>query len=108
MFMPLLIGMVLILISVWIAIHLGLKPLNTLGDELDKRDLKSLKPLDETYVLDELRPVISSLNRLFRRMSVMIENEKQFSAAVSHVRIPAKVISHSGVKWSPDSPNAPS
>jgi two-component system sensor histidine kinase QseC len=84
MFMPLLIGMVLILISVWIAIHLGLKPLNTLGDELDKRDLKSLKPLDETYVLDELRPVISSLNRLFRRMSVMIENEKQFSAAVSH------------------------
>jgi len=84
MFEPLVVGTILIVFAIWAAITIGLRPLRSLGDELDSRDLRSVKPIQQSHTMNELKPVVNSLNRLFRRMSAMLVNEQRFSADVSH------------------------
>jgi len=85
MLLPFVIGTLLILVAVWYAIHLGLKPLHLLGAELDARDVSSLKPIQQSsHTLIELQSAVNALNRLFERMKSMLDNEQRFSADVSH------------------------
>ncbi|WP_434354244.1 ATP-binding protein [Psychrobacter sp. HD31] len=75
--LPILIAMV-----IW-AVHKGLRPLNTLTNEIQTRHTNDLAPVSE-YVPSELQPLTKALNQLFIKVADGIDKQKRFTAEASH------------------------
>lgn len=82
--LPLLIALPALGLLVWLSVARGLRPLGALGREVGERDPGNLVTLDAVGIPAEVVPLVTSLNRLFKRVAVLIEAERRFTADASH------------------------
>lgn len=75
------------------AVGRGLRPLERVRVDLERRDGQDLTPLDESAVPSETRAFVSALNRYVTRLSKMVELRKSFIANAAHqLRTPIAVL----------------
>lgn len=83
-FLHMAVQMILIAIIVWFAVGKGLRPLKSVANAVGQRGFHDLSPIDERAVPEELKLVVSSVNRLFDRLKESFESEKQFTNHAAH------------------------
>jgi two-component system sensor histidine kinase QseC len=81
---PLLFSLPLLALLLWVAVARGLRPLDKLAAELERRDPETLTPLDAGAAPREVLPLIERLNRLFARIDSTIQRERRFTADAAH------------------------
>jgi len=81
---PLLFSLPLLALLLWVAVARGLRPLDKLAAELERRDPETLTPLDAEAVPREVLPLIERLNRLFTRIDSTFQRERRFTADAAH------------------------
>ncbi|MBL0729425.1 sensor histidine kinase [Piscinibacter sp. HJYY11] len=75
------------------AVGRGLRPLERVRVDLERRDVQDLTPLDEAAVPSETRAFVAALNRYVVRLSKMVELRKSFIANAAHqLRTPIAVL----------------
>jgi two-component system OmpR family sensor kinase/two-component system sensor histidine kinase QseC len=74
---------VLFVAIVWI-VGGSLRPLQRAAAEVQQRDQHSLKPLTDSALPDEIRPLISELNRLLSRLDAAFAAQRAFVADAAH------------------------
>ncbi len=72
------------LLLVWIGVHLGLKPLLSLRQEIEARSARELRPLELAPVPAEVRPLVDGLNQLFVMLGEAARGQRQFVADTAH------------------------
>lgn len=81
---PIVLGMPVFILLLWLSVRSGLVPLTKLGREIAMRQPSSLALLDESSTQRELRPIVSALNDLLRRIEHALENQRRFNANAAH------------------------
>jgi two-component system sensor histidine kinase QseC len=81
---PILLGMPLFILLIWLSVRSGLGPLTDLGRAIALRDVNSLEPFEESQSPPELRPIVLSLNNLMERMQQSLDAERRFNANTAH------------------------
>ncbi len=81
---PILLGMPLFILLIWLSVRRGLGPLTDLDQAIARRDANSLTPIDESKSPRELQPIVKELNKLIGRMKQSLENERRFNANAAH------------------------
>ena len=79
-----LIELVAILALVWLGVSVALRPLHALRDQIAKRSARELDPLSARAVPAEVRTLVDSLNRLFRRIGDSSRAQQQFLESATH------------------------
>ncbi len=74
----------LAVLLVWLALVRGIKPLQQLEERIRARKPDDLSPLDESGVLLEVAPLVSSVNDLLNRLKDSIATQKRFLADAAH------------------------
>lgn len=69
---------------VWYGLGRGLAPLHRLSHTIEKRAADSLSPVPAEQVPKEVVPLVSSINRLFARLSEAFERERRFTGDAAH------------------------
>jgi len=72
------------LLLVWVAVHLGLKPLLAVRRQIEARSARELRPLEVAAVPAEVRPLVDALNLLFEMLSEASRSQRQFVADTAH------------------------
>ena len=91
--LPDLVGLPLLALLVWLAIGLGLRPLEQVVRLIKTRDAENLSPLLLAPLPHELEPVVAALNRLLQQVTSVLEREKRFLADAAHeLRTPLTVL----------------
>jgi len=76
-----------------VAVGRGLRPLDRIGAELERRAVHELTPLDERSAPAETRSFVAALNRYIARLAELIELRKRFIANAAHqLRTPIAVL----------------
>jgi len=81
---PLLLGIPLVGLLIWVIVSHGLKPLQQLSTELKNKRANDLSPIHHTDSRVELDQVIESTNGFIQRLGRVMEREKRFSADAAH------------------------
>jgi signal transduction histidine kinase len=81
---PILLGMPLFVLLLWLSVRGGLGPLTDLSRAIAHRDANSLVPIEASESPPELQPIVLSLNNLMGRMQVSLESERRFNANAAH------------------------
>lgn len=81
---PIVLGMPVFILLVWLSIRNGLWPLTHLSREIATREPRSLALIDERDLPRELRPMVSALNDLLRRVRQTLDNERRFNDNAAH------------------------
>jgi two-component system OmpR family sensor kinase len=81
---PLLLLVPLMLLVTAILVRQSLRPMTSIAETLDARRADDLEELALDDVPQELRPFIASINRLLRRIHVMVERQRRFMADAAH------------------------
>ena len=81
---PILLGIPVVGVLVWIIISFGLKPLSQLSLQLQQKKVGDLSPIKLDSTPRELGPVLQSVNGFIKRLSVALDREKRFSADAAH------------------------
>lgn len=93
MLWPLIIALPVLALAVWWAVRLGLTPLHQLGNLLSHRHPEALEPLSVKGMPKDILPMVASLNGLFGRIALLIENERRFTSDAAHeLRTPIAAI----------------
>lgn len=66
------------------AVERALKPLLALREAVERRSPQDLSAIDETSTPEEVRPLVDSLNRLFRLVNAQAESQRRFVADAAH------------------------
>jgi two-component system, OmpR family, sensor histidine kinase TctE len=74
----------LAVLLVWLALVRGIKPLRQLEERIRARKPDDLSPLEESAVLLEVAPLVSSVNDLLTRLKESIATQKRFLADAAH------------------------
>ena len=82
--LPMIVGLPVLGLLIWLALRSGLKPLVALGRDVAVRDPDNLQPLDAADVPREVGPLVASLNGLFGRLRQSIDHERRFNADAAH------------------------
>ena len=82
--LPLLFALPLLALFVWLSIGRAVKPLNRLGQDVERRKADDLRPFSPGRAPKEVIPLVRSLNALFDRVGRLIENERRFTADAAH------------------------
>ena len=82
--LPLLFIVPVLILLIYLSIRSGLRPLDRLASEVAARTPENLAPVSADDVPTEARPLVSSINRLFRRVQQALENERRFTADAAH------------------------
>src|SRR5580765_5609669 len=82
--LPLLFALPILAIFVWLSIGRAVKPLDRLGQEVERRKADDLRPFAPEDAPREVGPLVRSLNALFARVGRLIENERRFTADAAH------------------------
>lgn len=81
---PMLLGLPAAGLAIWFVIGYGLKPLDTLSEQLYSRQENNLEPIDLGNQPSELLSVSESVNQLLNRLQVAFQREKAFVADAAH------------------------
>lgn len=81
---PLLFGLPVLAVLIWLAVRRGLKPLATLAAQVAARAPGNLAPLEIGGSPAETRPLIERLNVLLNRVGRSLEQERRFTADAAH------------------------
>jgi len=82
--LPLLFALPALGLLVWFNVARGLKPLASLGRQVAQREPRNLAALETGEAPVEVMPLVESLNRLFGRVTELMENERRFTADAAH------------------------
>lgn len=78
---------------IWLSVRWGLAPLQSLADDVRRREPDNLVPLDEAHAPTEARPLVVALDALFARVAASIESGRRFTADAAHeLRTPLAAI----------------
>ena len=69
---------------VWHGVARGLSPLDTLRRELKARSHLDLRPLDESLVVEEVKPLVGEVNELLVRLDKAGRCQREFIANAAH------------------------
>ena len=81
---PLILALPLLLLTIYYAIQISLKPVRQLAREIGQRRGSDSEPINTHGVIKELLPVIASFNQLLGRVKQSSENERRFTADAAH------------------------
>jgi two-component system, OmpR family, sensor histidine kinase TctE len=70
--------------AVLLAVRRGLRPLDRVRDEMQERSHVDLRPFDDQHVVEELRPLVRELNRMFGRLQEAQATQARFIANAAH------------------------
>jgi len=89
---PLLYGLPLLVLPVWLLFRLGFAPLQRIGQQISQRSAKDLSPLpDSPYV--ELAPLVNAVNSLMARLQLRLDREREFLLDAAHeLKTPLAVV----------------
>lgn len=91
--MPILLGLPIAGLLIWLVIGRGLTSLRQLADELRRKRAEDLTPLALTAAPEELLPLVRSTNALLKRLQASFDRERRFSADAAHeLRTPISAI----------------
>lgn len=83
-----------LMLLVGVVISYSLRPVSQLADKLDASDHDHLAVLPLEGMPKELRPFVESINRLLRRIAVMLDQQRRFVADAAHeLRSPITALS---------------
>lgn len=82
--LPLLVGLPLLGVLIWVSVKRGLQPLHAISEQVQQRAAQNLAPIDYAQIPDEVRPLAGSLNDLLRRLQDAFEIERRFTADAAH------------------------
>jgi two-component system sensor histidine kinase QseC len=82
--LPMLAGLPLLAIAIWMAVHQGLVPVVRLGSQVSARKPDALDPIAVDESPRELAPLITALNQLFVRMESSLKAERRFTSDAAH------------------------
>ena len=71
-------------IVIWVIIGRGLRPLTQGADAVGERSASALQPLQEAGLPSEVRPLVTALNDLLRRMDDAFDMRRTFIADAAH------------------------
>jgi two-component system sensor histidine kinase TctE len=74
----------LAVLLVWLALVRGIRPLNELEQRIRARKPDDLSPLDESFVPEEVAPLVSSINDLLNRLKASLTTQRRFLADAAH------------------------
>lgn len=90
---PLLIGLPIVGLLLWLTVGWGLYPLKRMADAIRGRAPDNLAPLVFPPLPNELEPMAAALNRLLMQVNQLLEHEKRFIADAAHeLRTPLAVL----------------
>lgn len=91
---PILVSIPVAGVLIWLIIGVGLRPLKTLSQQLQKKQPSDLSPLQpDSQVPAELAPVIQAVDELLTRLRQAFEREKHFAADAAHeLRTPVSIL----------------
>ena len=81
---PLLLGLPVLALLVWLAIGQSLAPLRTLSDTIRARDARTFEPIDMERVPPEVRPLVDAIDQLLARLKQSIARERAFTSDAAH------------------------
>ena len=91
--LPVLLGLPLVGLLIWLIIGQGLKPLRKLADELGNKQPEDLSPLAYDSSSQELQRIVLSSNQLLARLERSLLRERQFASDAAHeLRTPISVL----------------
>ena len=83
------------------AVRRGLSPLRNLIRAVQRRSPRDLSNIDERDTPEEIRPLITALNRLFSRVTAQTETQRRFIADAAHqLRTPLASLQAQIEAWS--------
>jgi two-component system sensor histidine kinase QseC len=93
MLWPMAVALPLLALAVAWAVHHGVAPLRSLDASLAQRGPQDLQPVTIADAPVEMLPMLDALNRLFGRITTLMESERRFTADAAHeLRTPIAVI----------------
>ena len=91
--LPIILGLPLEGLLIWIIVGRGLRPLRDLAREMGEKRSDDLSPVSDYEPPKELAVLIESINALLRRLSASFERERSFAADAAHeLRTPISVL----------------
>ncbi len=89
---PLLYGLPLIALPLWLLFRLGFAPLRRIGAQISARSAQDLTPLPPNRYV-ELAPLVNAVNSLMARLQQRLDREHEFLADAAHeLKTPLAVI----------------
>lgn len=82
--MPILIGLPIVGLLIWLIVSHGLKPLRRLAHEMANKQPNDLSPLSLQAPQQELAQIVASSNGLLERLETSLQREKQFASDAAH------------------------
>ncbi|RYF42493.1 MAG: HAMP domain-containing histidine kinase [Comamonadaceae bacterium] len=90
----LLVAFPVVLIPVWLAVWLGMKPLQRLADRVATRGPTDLSPIGLDAKYAEIKPLVAALDGMLAQLRAKVERERAFVQDAAHeMRTPMAVIS---------------
>jgi len=74
----------LAVLLVWLALVRGIRPLNELEQRIRARKPDDLSPIEESFIPQEVAPLVSSINDLLTRLKTSLGTQKRFLADAAH------------------------
>ncbi len=81
---PLLVALPLVALFIWLAVRHGVRPLERVAAEVERRSPEHLAQLPTDDLPSEVLPLVERLNALFGRVARSFEQERRFTADAAH------------------------
>ena len=82
--LPLLVSLPLLILPAWASVSLALRPWRRVSAEIARRGGQDLSPIEQAPRHRELRPMVSAVNLLLRRVRDSVARERSFIADAAH------------------------